>query len=58
MARYKQKYTPQVDAAIRSGYALGLSVGFIAASLGLTRGMVIGRARVLKLVHKMIKERG
>lgn len=43
------KHTPETDAVIRGGYAVNRKVAEIAAELGVTRNVVIGRARRLGL---------
>lgn len=45
-------HTPETDAVIRSGYAVNRRVADIAADLGVTRNVVIGRARRLGLADK------
>jgi hypothetical protein len=52
------RHTPATDAIIRQGYADGILVIDIAETLGVTRNVVIGRARRLGLTQSGRSEIG
>jgi len=51
-AGYMFKHTDVTDEKIRQGYRAGILVREIAASLGVTRNTIIGRAKTLGLSNK------